>query len=157
MNQEKHTYQTPIGILELVFEEENLTKIRYTADAVHDDVRDSSSRLFREVTDQLDAYFSGTLERFDLPLAPHGTDFQQRVWTELTKIPYGSSITYGELAKRLGDPRVIRAAGRANGQNPIPILIPCHRVIGSDDSLVGYAGGVEKKRWLLQHEGALLL
>jgi O-6-methylguanine DNA methyltransferase len=101
---------------------------------------------------QLDAYFAGELRAFDLPIAPRGTPFQLRVWAELLRIPYGASISYGELARRLGDPKLTRAVGAANGANPISIIIPCHRVIGADGSLVGYGGGLEVKRGLLELE-----
>ena len=107
---------------------------------------------FPEISEQLDAYFAGDREDFDLALAPHGTPFQQRVWEELTRIPYGETISYSELARRLGDPKLVRAVGLANGRNPISIVIPCHRVIGADGSLVGYGGGLERKKWLLEHE-----
>jgi methylated-DNA-[protein]-cysteine S-methyltransferase len=101
---------------------------------------------------QLREYFEGTRTRFDLPLSPSGTDFQQKVWVTLQQIPFGQTITYLELARQLGEPTRIRAAGSANGKNPIAIIIPCHRVIGSNGDLVGYAGGMENKRWLLEHE-----
>jgi methylated-DNA-[protein]-cysteine S-methyltransferase len=101
---------------------------------------------------QLREYFEGTRTRFDLPLAPSGTAFQQKVWVTLEQIPFGQTITYLDLARQLGDPKVIRAAGSANGKNPIAIIIPCHRVIGSNGGLVGYAGGMENKKWLLDHE-----
>jgi methylated-DNA-[protein]-cysteine S-methyltransferase len=104
------------------------------------------------ITDQLDAYFAGERETFDLAFAPHGTPFQLRVWAELEKIPFGETISYSELARRLGDPKLVRAVGLANGRNPISIVIPCHRVIGADGSLVGYGGGLERKQWLLEHE-----
>jgi methylated-DNA-[protein]-cysteine S-methyltransferase len=107
---------------------------------------------FPAITDQLDAYFAGELEEFALDLQPHGTPFQLRVWEELTRIPYGETISYSELARRLGDPKLVRAVGTANGRNPISIVIPCHRVIGADGSLVGYGGGLERKQWLLEHE-----
>jgi methylated-DNA-[protein]-cysteine S-methyltransferase len=107
---------------------------------------------FDAIREQLDAYFAGELEDFDLTLAPHGTPFQMRVWDELTKIPFGETISYSELARRLGDPKLVRAVGLANGRNPISIVIPCHRVIGADGSLVGYGGGLERKKWLLEHE-----
>ena len=102
--------------------------------------------------EQLEAYFAGELRDLDLKLAPRGTPFQQRVWAELTKIAYGETISYSELARRLGDPKLVRAVGVANGRNPISIVIPCHRVIGADGTLVGYGGGLERKRWLLDHE-----
>jgi methylated-DNA-[protein]-cysteine S-methyltransferase len=107
---------------------------------------------FDAICEQLDAYFAGALEAFDVPLAPTGTPFQQRVWDELTRIPFGETISYSELARRLGDPKLVRAVGLANGRNPISIVIPCHRVIGADGSLVGYGGGLERKQWLLEHE-----
>lgn len=104
---------------------------------------------------QLEAYFSGNLRDFNIPFRVEGTDFQRRVWNELLKIPYGQAISYLELARRLGDEKCIRAAARANGANPIAILIPCHRVIGSDGSLVGYGGGLDMKEFLLRLEGVL--
>jgi methylated-DNA-[protein]-cysteine S-methyltransferase len=102
---------------------------------------------------QLEEYFAGKRRDFDLPLRPQGTDFQQRVWRALTEIPYGVTWSYGELARRIGNPNASRAVGLANGQNPISILVPCHRVIGANGSLTGYGGGLERKRWLLAHEG----
>ena len=107
---------------------------------------------FATVHEQLDAYFAGELEAFDLPLAPAGTAFQLRVWDELQRIPFGETISYTRLADRIGNPRTVRAVGLANGRNPISIIVPCHRVIGADGSLVGYGGGLERKRWLLEHE-----
>jgi methylated-DNA-[protein]-cysteine S-methyltransferase len=106
-----------------------------------------------EAVRQLTEYFAGHRREFDLPLRLQGTAFQQRVWCELTAIPYGTTWSYGELAKRINKPSASRAVGLANGRNPISILVPCHRVIGSDGSLTGYGGGLERKRWLLAHEG----
>ena len=102
---------------------------------------------------QLTEYFEGTRREFDLPLRLQGTTFQTRVWRELTEIPYGQTWSYGQLAKRIDKPSASRAVGLANGRNPISILVPCHRVIGADGSLTGYGGGIERKRWLLAHEG----
>ncbi|BCM65452.1 MULTISPECIES: methylated-DNA--[protein]-cysteine S-methyltransferase [Streptomyces] len=117
---------------------------------------DRDDRLFAAAHRQLDAYFAGRLTRFELPLSPAGSPFQRAVWQALDDIPYGTTSTYGELAARLGLPRSeLRAVGRALGANPLLLLRPCHRVIGADGSLRGYAGGVEHKRWLLTHEGAL--
>jgi methylated-DNA-[protein]-cysteine S-methyltransferase len=110
------------------------------------------SPLLEEAARQLAAYFDGTLTKFDLPLVPEGSDFQRQVWDELRRIPFGETTSYMELAKRIGDTRHVRAVGAANGRNPISIIIPCHRVVGSDGSLVGYGGGLERKRWLLDHE-----
>ena len=104
---------------------------------------------------QLEEYFAGTRKKFDVPLDLEGTDFQKKVWEELKKIPYGKTISYKTLAEKLGDVKSIRAVGKANGQNPIAIIIPCHRVIGSDGSLTGYAGGLDIKEKLLHLEGAL--
>ena len=105
---------------------------------------------------QLDEYFAGTRTAFDLPLRLHGTAFQVEVWEQLRRIPYGETISYGELAKRVDRPEAARAVGAANGQNPIAIVVPCHRVIGADGSLTGFGGGLHVKRFLLEHEGALL-
>jgi methylated-DNA-[protein]-cysteine S-methyltransferase len=102
---------------------------------------------------QLQEYFAGKRREFDLPLNPQGTEFQQRVWRELTKIPFGETRSYGQLAKRIGNPNGSRAVGLANGRNPIAIIVPCHRVIGADGSLTGFGGGIERKEWLLSHEG----
>jgi methylated-DNA-[protein]-cysteine S-methyltransferase len=104
------------------------------------------------VRDQLDAYFAGDLREFDLPLAPAGTAWQRAVWDALSEVPYGTTLSYGELAARLGRPSASRAVGAANGRNPISVIVPCHRLIGSTGALTGYAGGLERKAWLLQHE-----
>ncbi len=115
--------------------------------------RDDS--LFAEVFGQLRAYFAGEPARFDLPLHLDGTAFQVEVWTALRDIPFGETISYGALASRIGRPTASRAVGGANGSNPIPIVVPCHRVIGSDKSLTGFGGGVEIKKYLLAHEQGL--
>jgi methylated-DNA-[protein]-cysteine S-methyltransferase len=110
---------------------------------------------FGVTTEQLAEYFAGARTEFDLPLAPHGTPFQLAVWTELTRIPYGVTASYGEVAAALGKSLLAsRAVGLANGRNPISIIVPCHRVIGADGSLTGYGGGLDRKEWLLRHEGA---
>ncbi len=109
-------------------------------------------RHAQRVSDELGRYFAGELRSFTLARAAAGTPFQQRVWDELVRIPYGETISYAELARRIGEPRAVRAVGRANGANPIAIVVPCHRVIGADGTLTGYAGGLEKKRALLALE-----
>ena len=109
-------------------------------------------RALREVTRQLNEYFAGKRTRFDLKLAPEGTKFQRQVWKALRRIPYGKTISYAELADRIGNPKAVRAVGGANGKNPIPIVIPCHRVIGADGSLTGFGGGLETKVALLALE-----
>jgi len=109
--------------------------------------------VLEEARAQLDQYFAGRRRTFDLPLAPRGTAFQRAVWAALLDIPFGETRSYGGLARSLGRPSAARAVGAANGANPLPIVVPCHRVIGADGSLTGYAGGEERKRWLLRHEG----
>ena len=109
----------------------------------------------REAALQLDAYFAGELREFELPVDPGGTAFQRNVWQALQTIPYGITVSYGELAQQLKKPTATRAVGAANGANPVPIVIPCHRVIGADGSLTGFGGGLDIKRWLLEHEQAL--
>jgi methylated-DNA-[protein]-cysteine S-methyltransferase len=116
---------------------------------------DTGHRYLACVMEQLDAYFAGMLTVFDLPIAPAGTVFQQRVWTALRQIPYGSTVSYRDIARRLDQPNAVRAVGAANGANPLPIVIPCHRVIGADGSLVGFGGGLPVKTFLLTLEGAL--
>jgi methylated-DNA-[protein]-cysteine S-methyltransferase len=111
-----------------------------------------SERLFGEAVIQLESYFEGRLQTFDLQLSPAGTPFQQSVWTELRSIPYGATASYGEIARRIGRPRAARAVGAANGRNPLPIVIPCHRVIGADGTLTGYGGGLSAKEYLLALE-----
>lgn len=106
----------------------------------------------KPVVDQLDAYFCGTLDRFELRLDAQGSGFQQAVWDELVRIPFAATRAYGEIAKAIGQPRSARAVGLANNQNPIAIVVPCHRVIGADGKLTGYGGGLPRKRWLLEHE-----
>lgn len=152
----KYHYRSHIGWLELVASDHALTAIRYL-DNKPDPVQTPHHSVFEQTINQLSQYFDKTLTQFTIPIGTGGTDFQKTVWEELQNIPFGSTITYGELAKRLGDPNKVRAVGKANGKNPIPIVIPCHRVIGSDQKLIGYAGGIERKRFLLEHEGAILL
>jgi len=117
---------------------------------------DSATALLALARQQLDEYFARTRTTFDLPLEPTGSAFQRRVWDALRAIPYGTTVSYSEIARRLGDVRATRAVGTANGQNPIPIIVPCHRVVGAHGELTGFGGGIDRKRWLLEHEGALL-
>lgn len=127
----------------------------YTADfSSATKLRSDDPYLF-EVFTQLKEYFEGSRKVFDIPLDVDGTEFQKRVWNELQKIPYGKTVSYKALSEMLGDVKTIRAVGKANGQNPVAIIIPCHRVIGEDGSLIGYAGGLDIKEKLLQLEGAL--
>ena len=154
-----HTVTSPIGRLLLTGDGHALTGL-YMLDADRHSARVEdglvpSPATFREVAAQLDAYFGGDLKEFTVLLAPSGTAFQLAVWTELTKIPYGSTVSYGDIARALGKRLVAsRAVGLANGANPISVIVPCHRVIGSDGSLTGYGGGLERKELLLRLEGA---
>ena len=146
---------TPVGRLLLAGDEEGLRTISFQ-DGFHPVKPGAQWRRteepFAEVLAQLDDYFAGRLRRFELPLAPQGTPFQREVWSALTTIPYGDTVSYRELARRVGRPLASRAVGAANGRNPIPIVIPCHRVIGADGSLTGFGGGLEIKRRLLALE-----
>jgi methylated-DNA-[protein]-cysteine S-methyltransferase len=155
---DKSTYydmmQSPIGELMLVTDGKALTGL-YMNNQKHVARRAKAVRdeaMLKRPRALLQAYFAGELRAFDLPLAAEGTPFQQRVWRALCDIPYGETISYGELARRIGQPKAARAVGLANGQNPISIVVPCHRVIGANGSLTGYGGGLERKRWLLAHE-----
>ena len=146
---------TPIGPLLLAADGEGLAHVglpheRHPVAAGDDWVR--SARRLAAARRQFDAYFAGTLHDFDLPLRPRGTPFQQAVWQALVAIPYAVTTSYGELARRIRRPRAVRAVGAANGANPLAIIVPCHRVIGSNGSLTGYGGGLPAKRWLLDHE-----
>jgi len=155
-------HPTPIGRLLLVGEPDGAGGTRlagiYMEQHRHGPVVDPSwaedAAAFGEVARQLDEYFDGSRTTFDLPLAPAGTPFQRRVWDELTRIPRGTTVTYGELATRAGHPGAARAVGAAVGRNPISIVVPCHRVVGSDGTLTGYAGGLGRKAYLLALEGA---
>ena len=145
---------TPVGLLLLRANEDGLREITFlkAGRVLPKSDWQEDPRAFREPVRQLRAYFAGELEQFDIRLAPEGTEFQQRVWTELSKIPYGETVSYGELARRIGNPKASRAVGLANGSNPIPIIIPCHRVIGSNGKLTGYGGGLPVKEKLLALE-----
>ena len=144
-------YHSPIGWMEIRASEKGICGVRFTSGRGHSS---GKSAVLEKCTDQLKAYFNHERHGFRIRLDLEGTDFQIRVWKELRKISFGKTITYAALAARLGDEKLVRAIGHAVGQNPVPILIPCHRVIGSDLKLVGYSGGLEKKKWLLEHECA---
>ncbi|MGE5194798.1 MAG: methylated-DNA--[protein]-cysteine S-methyltransferase [Deltaproteobacteria bacterium] len=154
-----HVVPSPIGDLMLVSNGEALTGL-YMSDhrggpKPEDGWRPDEGE-FDAVSIQLAAYFAGDLREFDVPLAPHGAEFQKKVWRELCRIPFGKTISYGELARRIGQPTASRAVGLANGRNPISIIVPCHRVIGADGTLTGYGGGIDRKKWLLEHEGSAM-
>ncbi|RYY94620.1 MAG: methylated-DNA--[protein]-cysteine S-methyltransferase [Chitinophagaceae bacterium] len=145
-----HSYPTPIGPLRLYSTDGFITAISFNEnDAPDSDATDDALEQCRR---QLDEYFAGTRRHFDFPMRQSGTEFQQRVWTQLMEIPFGKTCSYRDLSKQLGDVKAIRAVGTANGRNNLAIVVPCHRVIGSDRSLTGYAGGLHRKQWLLAHE-----
>lgn len=150
--------QSPIGRLILASDGASLVGV-WMANASPDDANWSchtgNDDVLAKTREELEEYFDGRRRAFDVPLAPNGTEFQRSVWTALTEIPFGTTVSYAELARRVGKEAAIRAVGAANGRNPIPVIVPCHRVIGSDGSLTGFGGGLPRKKWLLQHEKAL--
>ncbi len=141
---------TPLGKAKIEGNNDGISSIV----VLNDDIKVSQTipEELQDCATQLEEYFNGDREQFSLKLNPEGTDFQKNVWNELLKIPYGKTTSYLELAKKLGDVKAIRAVANANGKNPIWIIIPCHRVIGTDGSLTGYAGGLHRKKWLIEHE-----
>ncbi|HET8963966.1 MAG TPA: methylated-DNA--[protein]-cysteine S-methyltransferase [Chitinophagales bacterium] len=143
--------QTPLGLLRLEANNHHLVSASFINHS-ESTIDNNLSPLLKEVATQLDAYFKGKLQTFDIPLQPLGTDFQKEVWKKLKTIPYGETISYLKLANMVGGPHYSRAVGTANGNNTIAIIIPCHRVIGNNGDLVGYSGGLEKKRWLIDFE-----
>lgn len=145
--------KTPLGNAILEGDAEGISKLSLTEETP--EFSSQPAPELGEAIEQLQLYFAGEKKDFDVKLNPQGTNFQKRVWTALQRIPYGKTVSYMDLAKELGDPLAIRAVAAANGKNPIWILIPCHRVIGSDGSLTGYAGGLWRKKWLLEHEQQL--
>ncbi|WP_432695853.1 methylated-DNA--[protein]-cysteine S-methyltransferase [Marinobacterium sp. YM272] len=149
-----HLTDLPIGILTLTASDEALTGVEFGR-VEHEELEHVPSDLLIEAAHQLSEYFAGKRQSFDLPLAPAGTQFQQRVWQALQQIPYGETRSYGDLASIIGQPGAARAVGMANNRNPLSILIPCHRVIGANGALVGYGGGLTIKRKLLELEGVL--
>lgn len=142
-------YSSPIGILKVSYSAKGITSILFS----NTWYAHSQDDLFlQSCFEQLDAYFAGRLREFDLKLDLQGTPFQLSVWEQLKSIPYGQTVSYLDIANQLNSPRSTRAVGHANGKNPVSIIIPCHRVIGSSGSLTGYAGGIWRKKWLLEHE-----
>ena len=149
---------SPVGPLMLAADDHALRHIEFRDNCHPADRRDwhgGDNEVLQAAQQQLGEYFTGNRRQFDLPLAPHGTDFQCTVWRALAEIPYGSTISYAQLAQRLGNPNGTRAVGAANGRNPLPIVLPCHRVIGADGGLTGFGGGLPTKQFLLRLEGAL--
>jgi methylated-DNA-[protein]-cysteine S-methyltransferase len=146
-------HPSPVGALTLISNGEAITHIEFEQQKYHGpDAPRGSDKILDRARRELDRYFTGKLKSFETPVAPRGTEFQERVWKALTKIPYGATWSYGQLAGKLGNPNAQRAVGLANGRNPVPIIVPCHRVIGADGRLTGFGGGVENKRLLLELE-----
>lgn len=148
---------SPLGALRLRAEDDALVGIAFLDGAPAPTAReDVAHPVLAEAWRQLSEYLAGDRTAFDLPLRPRGTAFQERVWAALAAIPFGETRSYREVARHVGRPDAVRAVGAANGRNPLPIVIPCHRVIGADGSLTGYGGGIARKTWLLRHERAAL-
>ncbi|MBA4198210.1 MAG: cysteine methyltransferase [Chitinophaga sp.] len=154
MNELYYTYyESPVGLLKIGGTEHYIAELTFVDNkeqVIHGEP--GISDVIHYCTEQLIEFFQGRRKVFNVPVHQEGTEFQKRVWNELLAIPFGKTISYLDLAKRLGDPKVIRAAASTNGKNNIAIIVPCHRVIGSDKSLTGYSGGLWRKKWLLQHE-----
>jgi methylated-DNA-[protein]-cysteine S-methyltransferase len=156
----QHIYHSPIGKIKITADDHCITELIFIEPETRNelvDFEEDTPDVIHLCVDELIEYFAGKRRDFSVPINQEGTDFQQRVWKELYEIPYGKTISYSDLAKKLGDPKCIRAAAAANGKNKIAIIVPCHRIIGTDQSLVGYAWGKARKRWLLQHEFRLAL
>ena len=153
------TMNSPVGELRLIAGDNGLRAILWGAEDAEriasiddDELVEGATPVLDEAISQLEEYFAGTRREFDLPLDPAGTEFQQSAWMVLRTIPYGTTISYGQQAERLGDPNKARAVGAANGKNPLSIVVPCHRVVGSNGHLTGFAAGIDVKSWLLDHE-----
>ena len=149
-------YQSPLGLLHISGSKKYISKVHFIDDEKEEKEETIDNPILQQCTEELNEYFAGTRLMFNVPIYQQGTPFQTRVWNELVKIESGHTISYMTLAKRLGDPKCIRAAASTNGKNNIAIIVPCHRVIGTNTSLVGYAGGLWRKQWLLQHEGKIV-
>lgn len=145
-------YSSPVGELEIRSEGDAITTVGYLKDEKQ---TEALTPVIQQCMEELDEYFLQRRKFFDVNLKLIGTDFQQKVWTQLLEIPYGHTTYYADIAVKVGDINSVRAVGLANGQNPIAIIIPCHRVIGKDGSMIGYGGGLDRKEWLLRHEGVL--
>lgn len=148
-------YHSPIGWIRITGSEEGIQSVYFVED--EEATAGEIPVCLQECVRQLDEYFQGQRRAFSLKLLPRGSNFQQRVWAQLLKVPYGRTASYRDIALALGDADAVRAVGSANGKNPIAIIIPCHRIIGSDGKLIGYGGGVWRKEWLLRHERSVLV
>jgi methylated-DNA-[protein]-cysteine S-methyltransferase len=152
-------YHSPIGVIKIVASEFCIEELVFVeTDKVSTiQLSENSPPVIQQCIDELLEYFAGNRRNFSVAINQEGTEFQQRVWKELYEVPFGKNLSYGELAKKMGDPTAVRAAAAANGKNKIAVIVPCHRIVGADRSLVGYAWGKARKKWLLQHEFRLAL
>ena len=152
-------YHSPIGIIKIVADEFCIEELVFIEDAQLNQLTISTTtpEVINQCIDELIEYFAGKRKQFSVAINQAGTEFQQKVWKELYEVPFSKTLSYGELAKKMGDPNLVRAAASANGKNKIAIIVPCHRIVGADRSLVGYAWGKARKKWLLQHEFRLEL
>lgn len=153
---ERFCYSSPIGFIIIDIEGEHIVLLEFVKDNSTPTANNDGNAVYAECASQLTQYFEGTLTQFSLPLKLRGTTFQNEVWNHLAAIPYGTTISYSDLAERIGRPKSTRAVGAANGQNPVSIVLPCHRVIGKSGKLTGYGGGLWRKEWLLDHEQSVL-
>ena len=153
------SYESPIGLIEIHATSTAVGSVKFCDEQAGENEGAGAHPLLEEVRRQLDAYFAGELRCFDLPLALEGTPFQRQVWQQLCSVGYGQTASYQEIAHAIDNPKAVRAVGAANGRNPVSIIVPCHRIIGSGGrpKLTGYGGGLWRKEWLLRHEGALLV
>jgi methylated-DNA-[protein]-cysteine S-methyltransferase len=152
-------YHSPIGVIKIVASELCIEELVFVeTDKISTiQLSENSPDVIQQCIDELLEYFAGNRRNFSVAINQEGTEFQQRVWKELYEVPFGKNLSYGELAKKMGDPTAVRAAAAANGKNKIAVIVPCHRIVGADRSLVGYAWGKARKKWLLQHEFRLAL
>ncbi len=147
-------YQSPLGTMQIEASESVLVSVKFLSEEISEKQNQSAGYdIINNTITQLGAYFAGDLKKFELPILFTGSEFQEQVWSEVLKIPYGETSTYAQIAERIGARELARAVGTANGDNPLWIIVPCHRVIGSQGELTGYAGGLWRKQWLLEHEG----
>jgi len=149
-------YNSPLGWVEIKASHDAVTSVICCGERKDDHHQDHGSEILAKCVRQLDEYFNGQRTHFDIPVNQEGTAFQKSVWKALTDIPFGKTVSYGDVAKKINHPKASRAVGAANGRNNVWIIVPCHRVIGADGSLTGYAGGIDRKKWLLTHEGQIV-
>jgi len=154
-----HFYHSPIGALKMVSSNHCIQQLTFVdnSELANNDTEQTMPDVIHQCMEELIEYFAGKRRSFTVAIDQDGTEFQQKVWKELYELPFGKTLSYGDLAKKMGDPNLVRAAASANAKNKVAIIIPCHRIIGSDRSLVGYAWGKTRKKWLLQHEFRLAL